>query len=156
MAATVQFEAPDHFLMDELYTDEHKIIRDSVRDWVNRSVKPVIEEYFEKAEFPSFMVKEMGEMGMFGPFIPEEYGGIGLSNAGYSRVLQQTSSYDSSTSLTIGAHSSIGMKGLLLFGTDAQKEQYLPRLASGETRNWWFWPKAFAQVWMALRKYFVA
>ena len=78
MAATVQFEAPDHYLVDELYTDEQIIIRDSVRDWVNRSVKPIIEEYFEKAEFPRFMVKEMGEMGMFGPFIPEEYGGPGL------------------------------------------------------------------------------
>jgi len=83
-------------------------------------------------EHPAEFVDALRELGMFGLIIPDEYGGIGLSNAGYSRVLQQSSRYDSSASLTIGAHSSIGMKGLLLFGTEAQKKQYLPRLASGE------------------------
>lgn len=81
---------------------------------------------------PEEFIQELRDLGLFGLIIPEEYGGIGLSNSGYSRVLQQCSRYDSSASLTIGAHSSIGMKGLLLFGTDAQKEKYLPRLASGE------------------------
>src|SRR3546814_16072703 len=71
-------------------------------------------------------------MGLFGLIIPEEFGGLELSNAAYARVLTQTSGHDSSVSLTIGAHSSIGMKGILLFGTDAQKARYLPRLASGE------------------------
>lgn len=83
-------------------------------------------------EQPPEFVAALRELGLFGLIIPEEYGGIGLSNSGYSRVLQQSSRYDSSASLTIGAHSSIGMKGLLLFGSDAQKKQYLPRLASGE------------------------
>jgi alkylation response protein AidB-like acyl-CoA dehydrogenase len=71
-------------------------------------------------------------MGLFGLIIPEEYGGLELSNGAYARVLGQTSSHDSSVSLTIGAHSSIGMKGLLLFGKPEQKQRYLPRLASGE------------------------
>lgn len=89
-------------------------------------------EWDQNGQQPQEFVDSLRELGLFGLIIPEEYGGIGLSNAGYSRVLQQSSRYDSSASLTIGAHSSIGMKGLLLFGTDAQKKQYLPRLASGE------------------------
>lgn len=81
---------------------------------------------------PDDFIQDLRELGLFGLIIPEEYGGIGLSNSAYSRVLQQCSRYDSSVSLTIGAHSSIGMKGVLLFGTDAQKEKYLPELASGD------------------------
>lgn len=83
-------------------------------------------------EQPAEFLDELRQLGLFGLIIPEDFGGIGLSNAGYSRVLQQSSRYDSAVSLTIGAHSSIGMKGLLLFGTDAQKRKYLPRLAAGE------------------------
>ena len=85
-----------------------------------------------KGEQPDEYVNELKELGLFGLIIPEEYGGIGLSNSGYSRVLQETSRFDPSTSLTIGAHSSIGMKALLLFGTQDQKTRYLPSLASGE------------------------
>jgi acyl-CoA dehydrogenase family protein 9 len=114
---------------------EQKELLDMVIDSVDRFLEDRRDnfgEWDEVGEQPKEFVDALRELGLFGLIIPEEYGGIGLSNAGYSRVLQQTSSYDSSASLTIGAHSSIGMKGLLLFGTDAQKEQYLPRLASGE------------------------
>lgn len=104
-------ESVDRFMADQ---------QDKFPEWDRTGAQP-----------PEF-VDALRELGLFGLIIPEEYGGIGLSNAGYSRVLQQSSRYDSSASLTIGAHSSIGMKGLLLFGTDAQKQQYLPRLASGE------------------------
>jgi alkylation response protein AidB-like acyl-CoA dehydrogenase len=89
-------------------------------------------DYDEKGAQPDEYVAALKELGLFGLIIPEEYGGIGLSNTGYSRVLQQSSRYDASTSLTVGAHSSIGMKGLLLFGNDNQKKKYLPALASGE------------------------
>lgn len=85
-----------------------------------------------KGEQTAEYVTALKELGLFSLIVPEEFGGLGLSNAGYSRVLQQTSRYDASTSLTIGAHSSIGMKGLLLFGTPEQKATYLPRLATGE------------------------
>jgi acyl-CoA dehydrogenase family member 9 len=85
-----------------------------------------------EARQPDEFVQSLRDLGLFGLIIPEEYGGLGLSNAAYARVLAQTSSYDSSVSLTIGAHSSIGMKGLLLFGTAEQKARYLPRLATGE------------------------
>jgi alkylation response protein AidB-like acyl-CoA dehydrogenase len=84
------------------------------------------------AEQPAEFIQGLRDLGLFGLIIPEEYGGLGLSNAGYARVLSQSSSHDSSVSLTIGAHSSIGMKGILLFGTAEQKARYLPKLASGE------------------------
>ncbi len=89
-------------------------------------------EYDKVGAQPTEYIESLKELGLFGLIIPEEYSGIGLTNAGYSRVLQQTSRYDASTSLTIGAHSSIGMKGLLLFGTDEQKKRYLSKLATGE------------------------
>jgi acyl-CoA dehydrogenase family member 9 len=85
----------------------------------------------EAVQPPEF-IQGLRDLGLFGLIIPEEHGGLGLSNAGYARVLSQTSTHDSSVSLTVGAHSSIGMKGLLLFGTPQQRERYLPRLASGE------------------------
>jgi acyl-CoA dehydrogenase family protein 9 len=84
------------------------------------------------AQQPAEFIQGLRDLGLFGLIVPEEYGGLGLSNAGYARVLSQSSSHDSSVSLTIGAHSSIGMKGILLFGTAAQKARYLPKLASGE------------------------
>jgi len=104
-------ESVDRFLEDKA---------EDFRDWDASGAQP--EEF----------IQELRDLGLFGLIIPEEYDGIGLSNSGYSRVLQQCSRYDSSVSLTIGAHSSIGLKGLLLFGSDAQKKKYLPALASGE------------------------
>jgi acyl-CoA dehydrogenase family member 9 len=85
-----------------------------------------------EAAQPSEFIQGLRDLGLFGLIIPEEHGGLGLSNGGYARVLSQSSSHDSSVSLTIGAHSSIGMKGILLFGTPEQKARYLPKLASGE------------------------
>jgi alkylation response protein AidB-like acyl-CoA dehydrogenase len=81
---------------------------------------------------PAEFIQGLRDLGLFGLIIPEAQGGLGLSNAGYARVLSQTSTHDSSVSLTIGAHSSIGMKGILLFGTPEQRARYLPKLASGE------------------------
>lgn len=91
-----------------------------------------LKQYDRQAEQPPEFIQSLRDMGLFGLIIPEEYGGLELSNGAYARVLGQTSSHDSSVSLTIGAHSSIGMKGLLLFGNPEQKQRYLPRLASGE------------------------
>lgn len=114
---------------------EQKEMLDMVVESVDRFMADTQDKFGEwdrVGEQPEEFVEALRELGLFGLIIPEEYGGIGLSNAGYSRVLQQSSRHDSSASLTIGAHSSIGMKGLLLFGTDVQKKQYLPRLATGE------------------------
>ena len=132
MSATVQFEAPDHYMVDELYTDEHKIIRDATRDWVNRSVKPVIEDYFEKAEFPRPLIKEMGELGMFGPFIPEEYGGPGLDYTSYGLIMQELERGDSGIRSMASVQTSLVCFPIWKFGTEEQKQKYLPRLVSGE------------------------
>ena len=91
-----------------------------------------LKQYDRDAEQPAEFIQALREMGLFGLIIPEEFGGVELSNGAYARVLGQTSSHDSSVSLTIGAHSSIGMKGVLLFGSDEQKQRYLPKLATGE------------------------
>lgn len=104
---------------------------ESIDDFLTPREK-AFREYDTNAHQPEEYIQALRDMGLFGLIIPEEHGGLGLSNGGYARVLAQTSSHDSSTSLTIGAHSSIGMKGLLLFGTEAQKAKYLPKLASGE------------------------
>jgi alkylation response protein AidB-like acyl-CoA dehydrogenase len=89
-------------------------------------------EYDREGYQPDDYIEALKELGLFGLIIPEEFGGLGLSNSGYARVIGQTSYHDASTALTIGAHSSIGLKGLLLFGTEEQKAKYLPRLATGE------------------------
>jgi alkylation response protein AidB-like acyl-CoA dehydrogenase len=109
----------------------HSFVIDSVDRFLG-DTQDEFDKWDETGEQPAEFVDALRELGLFGLIIPEKYDGIGLSNAGYSRVLQQASRYDSSASLTIGAHSSIGMKGLLLYGTDEQKERYLPRLASGD------------------------
>ncbi|MGH6629126.1 MAG: acyl-CoA dehydrogenase family protein, partial [Burkholderiales bacterium] len=83
-------------------------------------------------EMPASFIEELREFGLFGLIIPEVYGGMGLGNMAYSRTLQEVGRYDASVAVTIGAHSSIGMRGLLLFGTDEQKSRYMPRLAAGE------------------------
>ncbi len=95
-------------------------------------LKHDLKTWDKEAHQPADFIQSLRDMGLFGLIIPEEHGGLGLSNAGYARVLSQSSRHDSSVSLTIGAHSSIGMKGILLSGNDEQKARYLPRLASGE------------------------
>ena len=132
MSATVQFTQPDHYLVDELFTDEHKIIRDAARDWVNRSVKPVIEEYFEKAEFPRHLIKEMGELGMFGPFIPEEYGGPGLDYTSYGLIMQELERGDSGVRSMASVQTSLVCFPIWKYATEEQKQKWLPRLISGE------------------------
>ena len=108
-----------------------RIVLDSIDKFMDGRFEE-FREFDRVGEQPEEYIESLKELGLFGLIIPEEYGGIGFSNTAYSRVLQQTSRYDASTSLTIGAHSSIGLKGLVLFGTDEQKQQYLPKLATGE------------------------
>jgi len=126
------YNPPDHYLVDELYTDEHKIVRQAIRDWVNRSVKPVIEEYYEKAAFPMHMVKEMGEIGAFGPFIPTEYGGAGLDHISYGLIMQELERGDSGIRSMASVQTSLVMYPIFSYGTEEQKKKYLPRLATGE------------------------
>lgn len=132
MSATVQFTAPDHYLVDDLYNDEHKLVRNSTRDWVNRSVKPVIEEYCDKSKFPLHLVKEMGEMGAFGPFIPVEYGGSGLDYISYGLIMQELERGDTGIRSMASVQTSLVMFPIFKYGSEEQRKKYLPRLAAGE------------------------
>jgi acyl-CoA dehydrogenase family protein 9 len=129
-----------HILDDQLFPyprlrDKDREVLGMMVDAIDQFLGPKHQEFKRwdrEAEQPAEFIQGLRDLGLFGLIIPEEHGGLGLSNAGYARVLSQSSSHDSSVSLTIGAHSSIGMKGILLFGTAAQKARYLPKLASGE------------------------
>jgi glutaryl-CoA dehydrogenase len=132
MSATVQFTMPDHYMVDELFTDEQILVRNSTRDWVNRAVKPVIEDYCNKSEFPMHLVKEMGEMGIFGPFIPTEYGGAGMDHTSYGLIMQELERGDSGVRSMASVQTSLVMFPIFAFGSEEQKRKYLPKLAAGE------------------------
>jgi acyl-CoA dehydrogenase family protein 9 len=107
----------------------------SIRGSIEQLLKPHEKDFREwdaKGEFPDSFVEELKQFGLFSLIIPEAFGGMGLSTTAYSRTLQELASYDGSVAVTVGAHSSIGMRGLLLFGTDEQKQRWLPQLATGE------------------------
>src|ERR1700749_1218641 len=95
MAKTDLFESPDYFQIDELLTDEHKLIRATVRDWVKKEVSPIIEDYAQKAQFPKQLLKGLAEIGAFGPTIPTEYGGAGVDLTAYGLIIQENESGDS-------------------------------------------------------------
>jgi len=130
--ATILYNHPDYYQIDELLTDEHKLIRNSVREWVNRSVKPIIDEACHKHEFPKYLSKELGEIGAFGPYIPEKYGGSGLDQISYGLIMQELERGDSAIRSAASVQSSLVMYPIYQFGSEKQKIKYLPKLASGE------------------------
>jgi glutaryl-CoA dehydrogenase len=130
--ATSRYKPPDYFLVDELFTDEHKLIRGSVRDWVNRAVMPVIDEANQKHEFPRHLVKELGAIGAFGPYIPTEYGGAGMDQVSYGLIMQELERGDSSIRSMASVQSSLVMYPIYKYGTEEQKKKFLPKLATGE------------------------
>ena len=132
MSATVLYNAPDHYLVDELFTEEHKIVRSSIRDWVNRAVKPIIEDCYEKAIFPRELIAEMGELGVFSPFIPQEYGGAGLDYISYGLIMQELERGDTGVRSMASVQTSLVMYPIFSFGSEDQKKKYLPQLASGK------------------------
>ena len=127
------YTPPDYFQMDELLNDEHKIIRSAVRDWVDRSVIPVIDDAAQKHEFHVRFIKELGELGAFGPFIPEEYGGAGMDHIAYGVIMTELERGDSAIRSTASVQTSLVMYPIFTFGSEGQKRKYLPKLASGET-----------------------
>lgn len=127
-----RYQAHDYYLMDELLTDEHKLIRDAAREWVKRDVSPIIEEYAQKAEFPTQIIKGLSEIGAFGPYIPTEYGGGGLDQISYGLIMQEIERGDSGVRSTASVQSSLVMYPIYTFGTEEQRKKYLPKLASGE------------------------
>lgn len=126
------FESPDYFLLDELLTEEHLMIRAAVREYVKKSISPIIEEAAQKAVFPKHIVKEMGALGCFGPTIPEIYGGGGLDNISYGLVMQELERGDSGVRSTASVQGSLVMYPIYAYGSEEQKMKYLPKLASGE------------------------
>lgn len=126
------FEAPDYYQLDELLTDEHKLVRDAAREWVKRDVSPIIEEYAQRAEFPNQIVDGLAEIGAFGPYIPEEYGGAGLDQISYGLIMQEIERGDSGVRSTASVQSSLVMYPIWKYGNEEQRQKYLPKLASGE------------------------
>ena len=126
------YQAPDYFLMDDLLTDEHKMIRDAAREWVKREVSPIIEDACQKAEFPKQIVKGLGEIGGFGPYIPTDYGGAGLDQISYGLIMQELERGDSGIRSTSSVQSSLVMYPIWKYGSEEQKMKFLPKLATGE------------------------
>jgi len=126
------FQAPDYYLLDDLLTEEHKLVRDATRAWVKRDVSPIIEEYAQRAEFPKQIIKGLAEIGGFGPYIPVEYGGAGLDQISYGLIMQEIERGDSGVRSTASVQSSLVMYPIWKYGNEEQRMKYLPKLASGE------------------------
>ena len=126
------FEAPDYYQMDDLLSEEHKLVRDAARSWVKRSVSPIIEDYAQRAEFPTQIISGLAEIGAFGPYIPEQYGGAGLDQISYGLIMQEIERGDSGVRSTASVQSSLVMYPIYAYGSEEQRQKYLPRLASGE------------------------
>jgi glutaryl-CoA dehydrogenase len=122
----------DYFNVDDLLTEEHKIIRESVRDWVKQRMSPVINDYAQRAEFPEWVVKELGDIGAFGPNIPVEYGGGGMDEIAYGIIMQELERCDSGLRSTASVQGSLVMYPIWKFGSEEQRMKYLPKLATGE------------------------
>ncbi|WP_306349835.1 acyl-CoA dehydrogenase family protein [Flavobacterium sp. '19STA2R22 D10 B1'] len=126
------FQAPDYYLVDDLLSDEHKMVRDAAREWVKREVSPIIEDYAQKAEFPKQIINGLAEIGAFGPYIPVEYGGAGLDQISYGLIMQEIERGDSGVRSTASVQSSLVMYPIWKYGNEEQRKKYLPKLASGE------------------------
>ena len=126
------FQSPDYYLLDELLSDEHKMVRDAARAWVKKEVSPIIEDFAQRAEFPKQIVKGLGEIGGFGPYIPVEYGGAGLDQISYGLIMQEIERGDSGVRSTSSVQSSLVMYPIWKYGNEEQRMKYLPKLATGE------------------------
>ena len=126
------FESPDYYQLDELLSEEHLMVRTAVRDYVKKEISPIIEDYAQKAEFPQQNVKQLGDLGCFGPTVPVEYGGGGLDYISYGIMMQELERGDSGVRSTASVQGSLVMFPIHAYGSEEQKKKYLPKLASGE------------------------
>jgi glutaryl-CoA dehydrogenase len=129
---TDNFISPDYFNVDELLTEEHKHVREAVRSYVKKEISPIIEDYAQRAEFPQQIVKQLGDLGCFGPTVPVEYGGGGLDYISYGLMMQELERGDSGVRSTASVQGSLVMYPIYAYGNEAQRKKYLPKLASGE------------------------
>ncbi|WNJ19332.1 acyl-CoA dehydrogenase family protein [Pontibacter sp. G13] len=130
--AAHKYEAPDYYMVDDLLSEEHKLIRQSVRDWLNEHVSPYINEWAQNNHCPTNLVKEMGALGLFGPSLPEKYGCPGLDDIAYGIIMQEVERVDSGIRSMCSVQGSLVMYPIFKYGSEAQKMKYLPKLASGE------------------------
>ena len=121
-----RYQYHDYYLMDELLTDEHRLVQSSVRDWVKKEVSPIVEEACQKAEFPKQWIKGLAEIGAFGPYIPAEYGGGGMDQIAYGIIMQELERGDSGLRSTASVQSSLVMHPVNAYGSEEQKKKYLP------------------------------
>ena len=126
------FQSPDYYNLDDLLTEEHKLVREATREWVKREVSPIIEDAAQEAKFPNQLLSGLAEIGAFGPYIPEEYGGAGLDQISYGLIMQEIERGDSGIRSTASVQSSLVMYPIFKYGTEEQRLKYLPKLASGE------------------------
>ena len=126
------FTSPDYFHLDELLTEEHRLIRDTSREWVKKEVSPIIEDACQKAKFPNQILTGLAEIGAFGPYIPAEYGGAGLDQISYGLIMQELERGDSGIRSTASVQSSLVMYPIYKYGNEEQRKRLLPKLASGE------------------------
>ncbi len=126
------FESPDYYQLDELMSEENLMVRDAVRTYVKTEISPIIEEYAQKSEFPNQIVKQLGDLGCFGPTVPTEYGGGGLDYISYGLMMQELERGDSGVRSTASVQGSLVMFPIYAYGNEAQRQKYLPKLASGE------------------------
>lgn len=126
------FEATDFYQIDDLLTEEHKLVRQSARDFVKKEISPFIESWCQSALFPKDIVPKFGNMGLFGPQIPEQYGGGGLDYISYGLIMQEIERGDSGMRSTASVQGSLVMYPIYVFGSEEQRHKYLPKLASGE------------------------
>ncbi|HEY4653958.1 MAG TPA: acyl-CoA dehydrogenase family protein [Cyclobacteriaceae bacterium] len=126
------FDHPDFYQVDDLLTGEQKLVRDTMRQFVKKEISPFIEDWAQRAHFPSGIVRKFGDVGAFGPTIPAEYGGGGMDYISYGLIMQEIERGDSGMRSTASVQGSLVMYPIYKFGTDEQRRKYLPRLASGE------------------------
>jgi alkylation response protein AidB-like acyl-CoA dehydrogenase len=123
--------------MDFLLTEDQKSLKQSIRDFAQKEIQPLVKEYDEKGKWPEGLTKKLGDMGLLGIIIPSEYGGTGYSYIDYVIILEEISKVDPSVGLVVAAHNSLCSNHINLYGTEAQKKKYLPRLTSGQTLGAW-------------------
>lgn len=126
------YEGVDFYGIDDLLTEEHLLVRSSIRDFVKREISPYIEDWAQHTHFPYEIVKKFGDVGAFGPQIPAAYGGGGLDYISYGLIMQEVERGDSGMRSTASVQGSLVMYPIYKFGSEAQREKYLPKLASGE------------------------
>lgn len=129
---TDNFQSPDYFNVDELLQEEHLMVRESVRSYVKKEISPIIEDFAQRAEFPQHIVKQLGDIGCFGPTVPAEYGGGGLDYISYGLMMQELERGDSGVRSTASVQGSLVMFPIYQYGNEEQRKKYLPKLASGE------------------------